>query len=407
MPTIIGISDTPPVSSALPKVKRGCAPGLSRPMLATSRPSISEVTALSLLDEPMNTALDRPSTTSQKYSNDENLSATSASDGAAAISTAVPNSPPITENTRPAPSAISAWPFLRHRIGLVGVGGRRRRAGDAQQRTGDVAGEDRHRGAADDRRHRRHRRDEERDRHQQRGGHRRGEPGHRADEQAEQRRGEDHPQHIGVEDQREGLAEDGPGHARCQLSTARAARPRAAARAGPCRTRRGSRSVATSATGSATTGRTRSASISAASDQRADDRKPTRSPTPARTAASPATVTTKASSWRRPAHPVTAREPRRLRARRAAPCTISSSEHTASPSGQPGNAAGPTFWPGMRRVALDASRAPAATARRTSAPKTASLIFIAMARETVGCARARVTWRCPRPSSSRRGRRRT
>ena len=60
----------------------------------------------------MNTAPDRPSTTSQKYSNDENFSATSASAGAAAISTAVPNRPPITENTRPAPSATSAWPFF-------------------------------------------------------------------------------------------------------------------------------------------------------------------------------------------------------------------------------------------------------------------------------------------------------
>ena len=136
----------------------------------------------------MNTALDRPSTTSQKYSNDENLSATSASAGAATISTAVPNRPPITENTRPAPSAISAWPFLRHRVGLVGVRGRGRRAGHAQQAAGNVAGEDRHRGGGDDRRHRRHRRHEEGDRHQQRRGHRRGEPGHRADEQAEQRR---------------------------------------------------------------------------------------------------------------------------------------------------------------------------------------------------------------------------
>ena len=51
-------------------------------------------------------------TTSQKYSNEENLSATSASAGAAMISTAVPNRPPITENTRLAPSASSPWPFL-------------------------------------------------------------------------------------------------------------------------------------------------------------------------------------------------------------------------------------------------------------------------------------------------------
>ena len=60
----------------------------------------------------MNTAQVRPSSTSQKYSNELNFSANSASVGAATISTAVPNSPPIAEKTSPAPSAISAWPFL-------------------------------------------------------------------------------------------------------------------------------------------------------------------------------------------------------------------------------------------------------------------------------------------------------
>jgi hypothetical protein len=58
------------------------------------------------------TALERPRITSQKYSNEENLSAISASAGAAIIRTAVPNRPPITENTSPAPNAISPWPFF-------------------------------------------------------------------------------------------------------------------------------------------------------------------------------------------------------------------------------------------------------------------------------------------------------
>ena len=53
----------------------------------------------------------RPSSTSQKYSNELNLSANSASAGAATISTSVPNRPPIAENTSPAPSASSAWPL--------------------------------------------------------------------------------------------------------------------------------------------------------------------------------------------------------------------------------------------------------------------------------------------------------
>ena len=112
MPIMIGISVRPPASSALPKVKRGNAAGLSRPAEATSRPSSSDTTPFSGLPMARNTALERPRITSQKYSKEENLSAISASAGAATISTAVPNRPPITENTSPAPSAISPWPFF-------------------------------------------------------------------------------------------------------------------------------------------------------------------------------------------------------------------------------------------------------------------------------------------------------
>ena len=60
----------------------------------------------------MKTAQVRPSSTSQKYSKVPNLSATSASEGAATISTAVPKSPPMTEKTSPAPSATSPCPFF-------------------------------------------------------------------------------------------------------------------------------------------------------------------------------------------------------------------------------------------------------------------------------------------------------
>src|SRR5689334_14385013 len=56
-------------------------------------------------------AHDNPSSTSQKYSNEENRSAKSASAGADTISTAVPNNPPSALNTRPAPSASSVWPL--------------------------------------------------------------------------------------------------------------------------------------------------------------------------------------------------------------------------------------------------------------------------------------------------------
>jgi hypothetical protein len=95
--------------------------------------------------------------------------------------------------------------LLRHGIGFVGICGRGRRSGNAQQRAGNVAGEDRHRGRGHDRGDRRHRRHEEGDRHQQRRGHGRGEAGDAADEQAEQCRGENHRQHVRVEDQRKRL----------------------------------------------------------------------------------------------------------------------------------------------------------------------------------------------------------
>ena len=60
----------------------------------------------------MNTAQERPSTTSQKYSKDENFSATSASTGEAVISTSVPKMPPREEKTSDAPSAASGLPCL-------------------------------------------------------------------------------------------------------------------------------------------------------------------------------------------------------------------------------------------------------------------------------------------------------
>ena len=112
MPIIIGISVRPPASSALPKVKRGYAAGLSRPTADTRSPMRSETKPFSGSPTAMKTAQVRPRSTSQKYSNVPNLSATSASEGAATMSTAVPKSPPITEKTSPAPSAASPWPFF-------------------------------------------------------------------------------------------------------------------------------------------------------------------------------------------------------------------------------------------------------------------------------------------------------
>src|SRR5438034_10462018 len=112
MPIIIGIMPIPPSSAMLPNVNLGNAAGLFNPTQATSSPSNSDTKPLSGRSEVMNTAQVSPSSTSQKYSNELNLRANSASAGAASINTAVPNSPPSAENTSPAPSASSAWPFL-------------------------------------------------------------------------------------------------------------------------------------------------------------------------------------------------------------------------------------------------------------------------------------------------------
>ena len=110
IPIISGMSEMPPMSSALPKVQRGAAAGFSSPTQAISRPSSSEITPLSGSRPAMKTAQVKPSITSQKYSKELNFSANSASAGAATISTATPKMPPRTEKTSPAPSASSARP---------------------------------------------------------------------------------------------------------------------------------------------------------------------------------------------------------------------------------------------------------------------------------------------------------
>ena len=222
MPIMIGISVRPPASSALPKVKRGKPAGLSRPTEATSSPSSSETMPFSGLASAMNTALDRPSDHQpeilergelerhlgkRRRGDDQHRGAEQAADHR--------------EHQARAEREL-ALPFVRHRVGLVGVRGGGRRARHAQQAARNVAGEDRHRRRGDDRGDGRHRRHEERHRHQQRGRHGGGQAGHRADEQAERRRGEDHPQHIGIEHQRAGaftksiLLEHAPGQRNAQ-----------------------------------------------------------------------------------------------------------------------------------------------------------------------------------------------
>jgi hypothetical protein len=112
MPIISGISGMPPASSALPKVQRGAPAGFSRPTQEISRPSSSDTVPFSGSVPAMKMAQVKPSITSQKYSKLLNFSATSASAGAATISTSTPKMPPSTENTSPEPSASSARPLL-------------------------------------------------------------------------------------------------------------------------------------------------------------------------------------------------------------------------------------------------------------------------------------------------------
>src|SRR5688572_8927434 len=111
IPIITGVSWSPLISCSDPKVNLGYAAGFSNPIVAINSPSSSEIMPFSGRPGAMNTAHVSPSNTSQKYSNELNRSAMSASAGAVVTSTVVPNNPPTTENTKPAPSTSSAWPF--------------------------------------------------------------------------------------------------------------------------------------------------------------------------------------------------------------------------------------------------------------------------------------------------------
>ena len=110
MPIIAGMKLTPPMSSKLPKVKRGWPATSSMPMKATNRPKISDSTPLSA--DPVDTmaAQERPSSASQKYSTEEKLVAKRASSGAANISSSTPITPPISADPSDRPSPRSGRP---------------------------------------------------------------------------------------------------------------------------------------------------------------------------------------------------------------------------------------------------------------------------------------------------------
>ena len=110
-PIMVGIMLMPDIRSTLPKVKRGCPATGSMPTVPTPRPISSDTRARTLGPLLISVAQLRPRQASQKYSNDEKLSAASASSGANAIRHTTPTSPPSTENTRLAPRFSSSWPL--------------------------------------------------------------------------------------------------------------------------------------------------------------------------------------------------------------------------------------------------------------------------------------------------------
>ncbi len=114
MPIMAGMKEMPPASSLEPKVKRGVPISGSRPTCAMKRPRSSERTPLAIPPVETSAAHERPSTASQKYSNEEKLSANLASAGAATIRTQKPISPPMQAEVIEMPMASPALPcFVR------------------------------------------------------------------------------------------------------------------------------------------------------------------------------------------------------------------------------------------------------------------------------------------------------
>ncbi len=197
----------PPISSVLPNVKRGCPAGLPSPTHATSRAEEQRDQSLQRtvrrdehrarqakqhqpeIFERAETQRDVGQRGCRKDQHDgAEESADRGKDKARA-------------------ECELCLTFLSHRKGFVGISGRRRCAGNAQQTAGNVAGENGHRSGCDDRGDRRNRRHEERHRYQQRRRHRCGQPRHGTDEQTEQRRQHHHQNGVRLEHHRESLRE--------------------------------------------------------------------------------------------------------------------------------------------------------------------------------------------------------
>ena len=229
-PTSAGIGSMPPNRSVMPKVKRGTPPGFSMPTQETSRPRNMPAIAFTGEERATSVAHIRPSKRQpeilegrerqrdlgeRRRQDHQRQRAGDAADGRE----------PDAGAERELGLALAG-----HGVGFVGIGRGGRRAGDAQQRAGDVAGEDRHRGRRHDGRDRRDRREIEGDGHQQRGRHRGGEARQRADDEAVHRGGQHRDDDFPGGDERERF-DQGLEH---RVTRASAAGRRAAARAAAC-----------------------------------------------------------------------------------------------------------------------------------------------------------------------------
>ena len=181
-PTSAGIGSMPPRRSVRPKVKRGTPPGFD----ADAGDQQAEQHARDRLHRRGARDQRRAHQAEERQPEifeGREVQRDSASGGARTISESVPAIPPSAEPEAGAERQLRLA-LAGHRVGLVRIGRRGRRAGDAQQRTGDVAGEDRHRGGRHDGGDRGDRREIEGDRHEERRRHGGGQAGQRADDEA-------------------------------------------------------------------------------------------------------------------------------------------------------------------------------------------------------------------------------
>ena len=110
-PISMGTKENPPVSSIIPKVKRGNPPMGSRPTMAIRRPRAPEIRPFKGDRPASETTTERPNTAKAKYSGALNRRAKLARIGAKKVRQRAVNVPPIPEAIVAMPIAFPAIPF--------------------------------------------------------------------------------------------------------------------------------------------------------------------------------------------------------------------------------------------------------------------------------------------------------